>query len=172
MGSDEQADRANHGGRDQAVYAYAREELDLWEGWLGRSLRDGVFGENLTTSGLEVSRALIGERWRIGSTLLEVTLPRIPCGVFRSWLDEKGWVRRFTEEARTGAYLRVVEEGVVEVGAPITVEYRPDHDISLSGAFQALHNRDLELLHRVLAIPGRSESWVTDVASVERKLGR
>lgn len=172
LAGDEQADREHHGGRDQAVYAYAREELDWWSERLQRPLRDGVFGENLTTSGVEVSRALIGERWRIGTVLLEVTLPRTPCGVFRAWLDESGWVKRFTAEARTGAYLRVLEEGELAPGDSVVIEYRPDHGIDLAAAFRAGYDRDLELLRRVLDIPGRSEKWERTEQRVLRQLER
>ncbi len=168
---DVQADTVNHGGRDQAVYAYAREELDLWQERLGRPLRDGMFGENLTTRGVEVSRALIGERWRVGSALLEVTLPRTPCGTFQNWLGERGWVKRFTQEARTGAYLRVLEEGEVAAGDPVVVEYRPDHGIDLATAFRARHGRDAALLRRVVEIPGSAAKWRAQLAAVEEQLG-
>lgn len=169
---DEHADTANHGGRDQAVYAYAREELDLWSARLDRPLRDGRFGENLTTSGVEVSRALIGERWRVGTALLEVALPRTPCAVFRNWLDEEGWVKTFTAEARTGAYLRVLEEGQAAAGDALTVEHRPSHGIELAAAFRAGYDRDLDLLRRVLEIPGRSDKWKAVATAVERQLSR
>ncbi|CAM5716239.1 Sulfurase OS=Streptomyces antimycoticus OX=68175 GN=SSPO_044220 PE=4 SV=1 [Streptomyces antimycoticus] len=96
-------DTRHHGGDDQAVYAYAREDLDVWEQELGRELANGVFGENLTTSGIDVSGALIGERWRVGNELLlEVTSPRIPCRTFAGWLGERGWVKRFTQAAVPG----------------------------------------------------------------------
>lgn len=172
LAGDEQADTAHHGGRDQAVYAYAREELDWWADRLGRPLRDGIFGENLTTSGVEVSRALVGERWRVGTALLEVTVPRTPCGVFRAWLDETGWVKRFTEEARTGAYLRVLEDGEVTAGDAVVVEYRPEHGIDLASAFRASYDRDLDLLLRVLEIPGRSDKWKAKAETVRRQLDR
>src|SRR5690242_4063395 len=97
LAGDERADVANHGHPDQAVYAYAREDYDWWEPRMGRDLRDGQFGENLTTSGADVTGAVLGERWRVGTAVLEVTAPRIPCVVFRNWLDERGWVKRFTE---------------------------------------------------------------------------
>jgi MOSC domain-containing protein YiiM len=104
LSGDEQADVANHGHPDQAVYAYAREDYDWWQQAMGRDLRDGQFGENLTTAGADLGKVLIGERWRVGTAVLEATAPRIPCVVFRNWLDEQGWVRRFTEAGRTGAY--------------------------------------------------------------------
>ncbi len=91
---DEQADKENHGGREQAVYAYAREDLDWWAAQLGGELRSGIFGENLTVRGVDVNGALLGECWRVGTALLQVTAPRVPCGVFRSWMDRPGWVKR------------------------------------------------------------------------------
>lgn len=173
LDGDEQADSTHHGGADQAVYVYAREELDWWQGRLGRPLRDGVFGENLTTSGLEVSRAVIGERWRVGGAVLEVTLPRTPCSVFKAWLDgEPGWVKRFTAEARTGAYLRVIEEGEVAAGDAVVVEHRPEHGIDLGSAFSAVHRRDIDLLERVLALPDRAGVWEDLAVKVRGLLAR
>ncbi|MFC7329616.1 MOSC domain-containing protein [Marinactinospora rubrisoli] len=171
LAGDEQADLVNHGGPDQAVYAYAREDLDHWAERLGRELRDGMFGENLTTHGVQVSRALIGERWRIGTARFEVVLPRVPCSVFGAWMAEPAWVKRFTAEARTGAYLRVLDEGHLAAGDPITVEYRPGHGIDLATAFRARHDRDLDLLRRVLELPGRAEEWQRAYDRVARQLG-
>ena len=132
-------DVRHHGGDDQAVYAYAREDLDEWAGRLGRELPGGVFGENLTTAGLDVNGALIGERWRIGEqVLLEVSCPRIPCGTFQGWMREAGWIKRFTEAALPGAYLRVVEPGEIQAGDEITVAHRPDHDVTIALTFRAL----------------------------------
>lgn len=92
LSGDERADKEHHGSPDHAVYSYAREDYDWWEAELGREVRDGRFGENLTTYGLDVNEAVIGERWRVGSAVLEVTGPRVPCVVFRNWMDEPGWV--------------------------------------------------------------------------------
>jgi MOSC domain-containing protein YiiM len=132
-------DIKHHGGDDQAVYAYAREDLDEWAGLLGRELPGGVFGENLTTSGLDVSGALIGERWRIGEdVVLEVARPRIPCGTFEGWMSLKGWIKRFTQRALPGAYLRVIAPGEIQAGDQIAVEDRPGHDVTVALAFRAL----------------------------------
>jgi MOSC domain-containing protein YiiM len=150
LAGDRVYDVRHHGGPDQAVYAYAREDLDLWEAELGRQLNGGVFGENLTTGGVDVSGALIGERWRVGhDLLLEVSVPRIPCATFQSWLAETGWVKRFTEAARPGAYLRVIEPGQVSAGDPIAVQDRPDHDITIALTFRAL-TTEAGLLPRLL----------------------
>jgi MOSC domain-containing protein YiiM len=144
-------DVKHHGGPDQAVYAYAREDLDEWGEQLGRDLPGGVFGENLTTSGLDVNGARIGERWRIGpAVLLEVAVPRIPCRTFQGWMEEAGWIKRFTRRALPGAYLRVIEPGEIRAGDPITVEYRPDHDVTVSLTFRAL-TMEPELLPQLRA---------------------
>ncbi len=131
-------DRTVHGGDDQAVYAYARESLDTWAEELGRELTSGVFGENLTTTGLDVDGALIGERWAVGDELvLQVTSPRVPCATFQGWLEEQHWVKRFTAAARPGTYLRVVTPGHVRAGDEVRVVHRPDHDVTTSLVFRA-----------------------------------
>ncbi|MGK3088616.1 MOSC domain-containing protein [Streptomyces sp. WAC01490] len=133
-------DLRHHGGSDQAVYAFAREELDAWERQLGgRELANGSFGENLTTVGVDVSGALIGERWRVGAELLlEVTSGRIPCRTFADHVKEEKWVRRFTQEAVTGAYLRVIEPGTIRAGDPVEIVHRPDHEITAALQFRAV----------------------------------
>ncbi|NUR30244.1 MAG: MOSC domain-containing protein [Catenulispora sp.] len=151
VAGDELCDTRYHGGADQAVYAYAREDLDDWSAALARTLAHGVFGENLTTSGLDVTAALIGERWRIGSAVLEVTAPRIPCRTFAGWLGEPGWVKRFTERARPGAYLRVIDEGELTAGDAISVLDRPSHGVSVGEAFRAL-TTERDLLPRLLEV--------------------
>ncbi|MFC5825425.1 MOSC domain-containing protein [Nonomuraea insulae] len=158
LAGDERADIEHHGSTDQAVYSYAREDYDWWEGELGRELRDGRFGENLTTSGLDVNGALIGERWRVGSAVLEVTGPRIPCVVFRNWMDEPGWLKRFTAAARPGAYLRVVELGELGVGDEVEVLARPEVGVSVGDWFRARHG-DRDALRRILAVPGHDGKW-------------
>jgi MOSC domain-containing protein YiiM len=126
LAGDRAYDVQYHGGDDQAVYAYAREDLDWWAGELGRELGNGVFGENLTTSGVDVTGAVIGERWRVGGqVVLEVTAPRIPCGTFRGWMGERGWVKRFARHGCPGAYLRVLEEGLISAGDAVLVVHRP-----------------------------------------------
>jgi MOSC domain-containing protein YiiM len=157
LAGDRVYDVRNHGGPDQAVYAYAREDLDFWEAELGRPLPNGVFGENLTTEGIDVNDALIGERWRIGPDLiLEPSGPRIPCGTFQGWLARAGWIKRFTLAARPGPYLRVIEPGEIRAGDRIEVVHRPDHDVTVALSFRAL-TIEPELLPRLLAadaLPG------------------
>jgi MOSC domain-containing protein YiiM len=153
---DQVSDTRHHGGLDQAVYAYSREELDWWSDQLGDPLRDGEYGENLTTAAIDVDGAEIGERWRIGTVLLEVASVRTPCNDFKTWMgrgghDNKAWVRRFAERARPGAYLRVLDPGVLAAGEPVDVVHRPGHGITVSMMFRAL-TLEPDLLPRLLEI--------------------
>jgi len=146
VAGDSICDRKHHGGDDQAVYAYAREDLDRWAGELGRELPNGVFGENLTTSGVDVTACRVGERWRVGAdgVLLEVTSPRTPCQTFVKWLEIPGWIKTFTAAGLPGAYFRVIEPGTVRAGDSIEVVSRPDHDVTVGLVFRALMGeRDL-----------------------------
>jgi MOSC domain-containing protein YiiM len=150
LAGDTIGDLRHHGGPDQAVYAYAREDLDDWAAELGRELADGSFAENLTTVGLDVNGALIGERWRIGErTELETAAPRTPCRTFAAWIGEPDWLRRFTERGRPGAYLRVIKPGPVCAGDPVRVVHRPDHGVTVALLLRALTGEP-ELLPRVL----------------------
>lgn len=128
--ADVQADRKHHGGLDKALYAYAQEDAEFWQGELRRELPPGWFGENLRVAGLDVNGARVGERWRIGSRVeVEVTQPRTPCQTFARWVggdDERGWVKRFSDARRLGPYLRVVTPGRVAAGDPIEVTHRPE----------------------------------------------
>ena len=139
LAGDKIGDRLSHGGDDQAVYAYAREDLDRWEQELGRTLTSGSFGENLTTQGIDVSGALIGERWAIGDDVVqEVTSPRVPCSTFRGWMGIPGWLKTFTAAGMPGAYLRVVSPGTVSAGEEIIVSERPDHYVTIAAMFRSL----------------------------------
>lgn len=132
-------DRRHHGGDEQAVYAFAREDLDRWQERLGRDLTDGFFGENLTTYGVDVTDSLVGERWLVGSQVeLQVTVPRLPCATFRGWMAERGWLKTFTADGRPGAYLSVVRPGVIQAGDPVNVVHRPQHQVTIGLVFRAL----------------------------------
>lgn len=150
-----------HGGDDQAVYVYAREDLDGWESELSRSLTNGMFGENLTTSGVEVTEARIGERWRIGTDglVLEVSAPRTPCRTFSAFLQLDNWIKTFTASAKPGAYLRVISPGTVRAGDTVAIEHRPEHDVTIGLVFRA-RMTDPDLLPRLL---------VADALSAELK---
>ncbi|MFI9010675.1 MOSC domain-containing protein [Actinosynnema sp. NPDC053489] len=149
VAGDHISDTRHHGGDDQAVYAYAREDLDAWSADLGRDLPPGLFGENLTTVGVDVCGALVGERWRIGGLLLQATSPRIPCRTFAGVMEERAWAKTFTRRGLPGTYFRVLEPGTIAAGDEIAVEDRPDHDVTIALAFRAL-TLEPELLPRLL----------------------
>lgn len=156
---DDQADREAHGGPDKALYAYAVEDLRWWEERLGRSLPYGQFGENVTTEGIEVNDALVGERWEIGSTVLEVSEPRVPCWRLGVRMEDRKFPRRFIDALRPGAYLRIIVEGNVGAGDEIRVIGKPLHDLTIRDFFRTYYSGDRDELQRLVAIPGISESW-------------
>ncbi|WP_064743172.1 MOSC domain-containing protein [Pseudonocardia spinosispora] len=164
LAGDAVCDLSFHGGSDQAAYAYAREDLDSWQSEMGRPLPAGVFGENLTTLGLDITEALIGERWRIGETcVLEVTAPRIPCRTFAAWLTEKGWVRRFVARGVPGAYLRVITPGPVAAGDRLDVVLRPGHEVTIGLAFRAMTTEQHRLPSLLAAEPALSTTLRTRI---------
>ncbi|MCW2966983.1 MAG: hypothetical protein JWM71_755, partial [Solirubrobacteraceae bacterium] len=164
---DDQGDRRVHGGPDQAVYAYARESYDWWEAELGRSLDNGFFGENLTLSGVDADGALVGERWAIGSTLLEVTAPRTPCFKLATRVGDPKFVKRFAAARRTGAYLRIVQPGELGAGDDVAVVFRPEHGVTVAMVSEAIMF-DHSLVPRLLELPalaGRVRDWAQSRAA-------
>lgn len=164
IAGDAQVD-AGHGGPDQAVYAYAREDAAFWEAELGRSLPPGRFGENLTTTGVEVSGAVVGERWRVGSTVLEVTTPRTPCATFAGFWGVPQLVKRFAAAGRPGAYLRVVQAGEVGAGDAVELLHRPDHGVTMAQLMAAKVGGDRSQLERIraVALPEKWQRWLADL---------
>ncbi|HEX7738677.1 MAG TPA: MOSC domain-containing protein [Marmoricola sp.] len=147
LAGDQVADTKHHGGPDQAVYAFSRRELDWWEGELGRPIRDGQFGENLTIAvpdgQPDLDDAEVGERWRIGTALFEVAYVRIPCNNFKRWqglggYDATAWMKRFTAHGRVGPYLRVLEEGTLRAGDGVEIVHRPGHGVTVETMFRAM----------------------------------
>lgn len=142
-------DLLHHGGSDQAVYAYAREDVDYFEGVIGHPLPSGWMGENLTTHGIDVNAAVVGERWQVGEVVLEVRCPRIPCATFRGVANRPGWLKEFTAAGRIGPYLAVREPGTIRPGDSITVRSIPEHGVTIQELFWALTIKP-ELAPRVL----------------------
>jgi MOSC domain-containing protein YiiM len=158
LAGDDQADRQAHGGPDKVIYAYAIEDARWWEGEIGRSLAYGEFGENLTTEGIQVNDARVGEQWQIGTVVFEASEPRIPCWRLGVRMNDKMFPRRFTEALRPGAYFRLVVEGEVGAGDEIRVVERPDHDLTIRDVFR-IYTRDRHEVERLLAVPRMSASW-------------
>jgi MOSC domain-containing protein YiiM len=166
-------DVEHHGGYDQAVYAYATEDAAWWARELDRVVEPGQFGENLTTEGLDQTGAVIGERWAIGSAVLEVSSPRIPCRTLAGFWEVPHMIRRFTQAGRPGAYLRIIIEGDVGTSDRIEVVHRPSHGVTLGETFRALTG-DRRLAHRLLEAPelpaaarARAYIWLGDRSPTE-----
>ena len=167
LDGDESADTVNHHDAWMRVYAYSVEDYRWWAEQLGADLRPGLFAENLTTEGIDLNEALVGEVWRVGTALLQIAHVRIPCQTFKGWmgyagLDETAWVKRFTQGGRPGPYFRVLAEGWVQAGDEIVVEERSDHDVTVGLLIRAL-TLDRSLLPRLVAADGL-KPWVQEVA--------
>lgn len=158
VAGDDQADRTVHGGPDKAVYAYASEDTAWWEQETGKKLGPGAFGENLTTAGIDVSGALLGERWAVGSTLLEVRQPRLPCFKLGLRMGDPRFVKAFADADRPGAYLAIVEQGELRAGDSVEVVHRPAHRITVTVLARG-YLRDHSLLAEVLAVPDLVPGW-------------
>jgi MOSC domain-containing protein YiiM len=162
-------DKVNHGDEFMRVYAYAAEDYRWWEAELGATLPPGHFAEQLTTEGIDVNAALVGETWRVGTAVLQIAHVRTPCLTFKGWMGHTGhdptaWVRRFALAGRPGPYFRVLEEGVVTAGDPIDVLDRPDHGVSVATMFRALLT-DPSLLPVLLEVDGLKD-WVYERAQL------
>jgi MOSC domain-containing protein YiiM len=155
---DDQADRRVHGGPTKAVYAYALEDYAWWGGVLGTSLDPGTFGENLTVSGVDLAGRVIGEHWRIGTAVVRVTEPRMPCFKLGMRMGDAGFVDRFAAAARPGSYFAIVGEGDVGAGDAIELLERPEHDVTIGVVERAYHG-DHELRHRLVDLPELSAAW-------------
>lgn len=161
VAGDEQADRENHGGPWQAVYAYAAEDTAWWTEELGRDdLDPGIWGENLTVEGLDVSGAVVGSRWRVGSAVLRVTGPRIPCHKLAAHMGDPRFAVRFADANRPGAYFAIEQPGEVAAGDDVEVLEVPDHGVTVAEV-AATHHRlgdpdaatQRRQLERLLAVP-------------------
>lgn len=163
------ADTSCHGGASKAVYTYATEDYAWWEGELGHPLDFGTFGENLTLEGMQVTQARVGERWRVGTAVLEVTQPREPCWKLGARMGEPGFVRRFREAGRPGAYLAIIEEGEVKAGDTAVVLSVPQHPVTV-GLLAYLRGRDHESAGLVRALIDQDptpEEWGQVLAAVD-----
>ncbi|TLM85826.1 MOSC domain-containing protein [Pseudarthrobacter sp. NamE5] len=173
---DIQANRVHHGGPDQALYAYSQADADFWAAELQRELPPGFFGENLRVGGLDATGAVIGERWKIGMDVeVEVTSPRTPCSTFQRRMGEPRFVKRFTEEGRVGAYLRVVRVGTIRAGDHIHKLYVPKHGVTVGKWFSEPDLESMEALRDAEAdgdIRLQQPEFSRKFAALERQLAR
>jgi MOSC domain-containing protein YiiM len=167
VAGDDQADRRVHGGPDKAVYAYASEDIAWWSHELGRELGPGIFGENLTTAGVDVSGAVIGEIWRIGSVALQVAQPRLPCAKLGLRFGDLGMVRRFGEAGRPGAYLRILAEGELGAGDRVDISERPSHGVTVADVAGAILLDETALAAAAAApeLPASLSRWMLERAA-------
>jgi MOSC domain-containing protein YiiM len=165
LAGDDQGDRSVHGGPDRAVYAYASEDYDWWNRELGRELPPGTFGENLTIRGIDVNAALVGERWRIGTTVLQVTTPRFPCYKLAMKMEDPKFVKRFGAALRLGSYLSIVTEGALESGDTIEIVHRPAHGLTV-GEMSRIYLFERQRLSELLVpeLPEYWREWVVEKA--------
>lgn len=154
---DDQADRTVHGGADKAVYAYAIEDYDYWTKHEAFEVGPGVFGENLTVQGLDLTGALVGDRWRVGTALLEVAQPRLPCFKLGIRVGDPRFLKRFQLAIRPGAYLRILEEGVIQAGDRVHVIERPAHAVTMGLMVESV--RDEAKARAIQAAPQLPENW-------------
>ncbi len=158
VGGDDQADRRVHGGVDKAVYAYAWEDYEWWSGQLGRTIPPGTFGDNVTTQGIDVGGAVVGQQWRIGDVVLEVSEPRVPCYKLGIRMENPGFPQVFSAAHRPGAYLRIVEEGSVAAGDRIEIGTPPEHGLTV-GDIARIYDRDQHESGRLLEAAELSDPW-------------
>jgi MOSC domain-containing protein YiiM len=164
--ADEQVDLENHGGPDKAIYVYTQENYDYWQAELGRELGPGQFGENFTVAGMPDEAVHIGDQFRCGELLLQVTQPRVPCFKLGIRMGDKDFVGRFHHSGRVGFYLRVLETGSVEAGTPIEPVSRDPAALNIREAMLALTKgpRQQEIIAQALAIDALSEAWRQSLA--------
>lgn len=155
---DDQADRSVHGGFDKAVYAYGCEDYAWWSEELNRSLSPGTFGENLTTAGIDLRTAVVGQRWTIGQVELEVSEPRMPCYKLGIRMDDSTFPRRFSAADRPGTYLRIIGEGTITAGDSVEVAEPPSHAVTV-GDIARTYSRDRHQAGLLLGVDQLSESW-------------
>ncbi len=158
LDGDEQADREAHGGVDKAIYAYAIEYIHWWQDKINRSIEYGELGENLTTQGIDVNNSLVGEQWKVGNAILEVSEPRIPCWRLGVRMNDKTFPREFTRALRAGTYLRIATEGDIGEGDEVTIAYKPDHDLTVREVFR-IYTQAHDEAARLLAVSQISDAW-------------
>jgi MOSC domain-containing protein YiiM len=162
LDGDRQADLAVHGGPDKAVYAYPGEHYTYWRGeFPGMELPWGMFGENFTVAGLSEETVNIGDRFRIGSGIIMVTQPRVPCYKLAAKFGREDIIKRFLVSGRSGFYCKVLQEGEVGAGDAIEAVSRDGHTVTVADIARLYNGQsdDLDLLRRAAQIEALPEGW-------------
>ncbi len=174
LDGDAQADLRVHGGADKAVYAYTVEDYAWWSARLGCTIEPATFGENVTTSGVDLDELTIGTRLHVGTVVLETAGPRMPCFKLGMRMGDAAFVDEFEQAARFGAYFRIVQEGEVGAGDEIGVEPHPDPGPTVREIGTGYSSPSAELVERVLAHPGAGatlRAWALERARRSERLG-
>ncbi len=158
VAGDDQADRRVHGGVDKAVYAYAAEDYEWWSRQLGRTLNPGTFGDNLTTGGIDIGAAVVGQRWQIRDVVLEVSEPRVPCFKLGIRMEDDAFLAMFSAADRPGSYLRIIAEGSLAAGDPVGIGPAPGHGLSVLDVAR-IYDRDQGEAGRLLEAGQLSDRW-------------
>lgn len=172
LAGDDQADRRVHGGTHKAVYAYGAEDYAWWSDKLGIEVGPGTFGENLTVEGIDLRTAWVGERWRVGTCLFEVSEPRMPCFKLGARMGTADFVDLFGVVGRFGAYLRIIEEGTVASGAPVHLVSRPVEQLTVAELARSRTTDEADLLARVAAHTAVSDGWANGARRALTRLQR
>lgn len=160
LDGDGQGDTVHHGGVDKAVNAYAFDHYDYWEGVFGRPLQAAAFSENLTLTGALEDEVCIGDIYRAGDVLLQVSQPRVPCFKLNLKHDKPHLVQWIRASGFTGFYLRILREGVLEQGAAVELIERDPADVSIADVNAIYYSRALDIaaVERALAVPALSNA--------------
>jgi MOSC domain-containing protein YiiM len=165
LDGDRQADLSVHGGRDKAVYGYPSEHYPFWQKELpGVELPWGAFGENFTTAGLLEDTVCLGDQFRIGTAIVVVTQPRLPCFKLNLKFERHDMIKRFLASRRSGFYFRVLQEGEVGAGDEIMRIRQDENHVSISDANRIYlkESNSNELIERALRVEYLSASWRED----------
>lgn len=167
-------DAKNHGGPDQALYVYGGADYKWWSKELGKELEPGTFGENLTISELESDAFNIGDYLHIGAVTLQVTAPRIPCGTFATRMGDPKWVKKFKAAEKPGLYCRVIKEGILQAGDPVSVDRYTGRTLSVLQMYRDFYNSEKseETLHLHLNAPISIRAREDLQKELEKRLAR
>lgn len=167
-------DHKHHGGPDQAVYIYGAPDYDWWSEALGKELGPGTFGDNLTIGGLESAKFSIGDRLSLGTAILEVSAPRIPCDTLAARMGDPQFVKKYRQAERPGLYCRVIREGKVRAGDEVRIERYRDETLSILQMFRDYYDnhKSEETLRRHLQAPIASRARAEIEVDLDKLLAK
>jgi MOSC domain-containing protein YiiM len=158
--SDDVANHEFHGGIDRAVCVYPYEHYSKWEKLFNKKLRLPAFGENITAAGMTEAEVHIGDIYKIGDTVIQVTQGRVPCSTISSFNQEKEFLKLVFDTSLTGYFCRVIEEGTINIDSKIELVEQHPLKVSVLFAAQTLfHNHDKKAIEKILQVEEMAEDW-------------